>query len=156
MREYARTLQLGTRCLDHIKILHQRIRNTSGSRRQGTNLGLGVRPQQVTHRAWGGKSDTVREQHSMLRSILTPNPRRQTVPESGGCLFLSIFLRSSKVTPSSLKSPPCITLEREMTSITTSPGTGRALHSHTSHLQHPASQTYQQYLLALPLTSLKK
>lgn len=36
-----------------------------------------------------------------------------SLPESGGCLFLSIFLRSSSVTPSSLNSPPCMTWDGE-------------------------------------------
>ena len=85
-----------------------------GSGRQGTNLGLGVRPQQVTHWSWGGKNQ--HNQRAALYSIVYSNAESQnaTVPESGGCLFLSIFLRSSKVTPSSLKSPPCITCKREI------------------------------------------
>lgn len=34
-------------------------------------------------------------------------------PESGGCLFLSIFLMSSNVTVSSENSPPCITCQQQ-------------------------------------------
>lgn len=83
--------------------------------RAETHLRLRIWPEKITHRTWTvdrhEKGDEQNKETRMSRMSKRHMKPLDFLPESGGCLFLSIFLRSSKVTPSSLNSPPCITLK---------------------------------------------